>query len=480
MIGRVEEIAIMHKLLNSKEPELLAFTGRRRVGKTYLIKEVYKENMVFDFTGTRLANRKNQLEKFAEKFAKYRPEYLNIQPPETWGKAFKLLTTYLNGLRKSSKKRVVFFDEVPWIAQRRSGFLDELSYWWNNWASTQSNLIVVICGSAASWMIQKVINDKGGLHNRVTKRIHLEPFTLAETKAFLNSRGIKTNNMELIKLYMCIGGIPHYLKEVENETAATTVNRICFKQKGSLRTEFDNLYAALFDNYQNHITVVRALANKWCGMTRNEVAAEAKLAPGGGLTRTLEELVASSFIMQIPHASNRKKEMVYRLADEYTMFYFKFMEGVKAGNQNIWLQQQTTDNKVAIWQGYAFENLCIKHVEAIKTELGINGIHTNTYSVVYKKSQLYQGVQIDMIIDRSDNAMNLCEMKFYNTDVYVTEEMAAQLRRRREVIRQKLQTKKVLFNTLVTTYGAIKNEHFLSQVDQVITADCLFKLPRFD
>jgi len=478
MIGREFETHIMQKLLDSDKAELLAILGRRRVGKTYLIKQVYARNIVFDFTGTQFAEKENQLVKFATKLSEYHKAAVTAKTPCNWAEAFTELKKYLLRLPKTKTNKVIFFDELPWIAAHKSGFLQEFSYWWNDWASTQK-LVVVICGSAASWMIQKVINNKGGLHNRVTKRIHLQPFTLYETKEYLLSKKINLQHYELVQIYMAMGGVPHYLNEIlPGESAIQTINRLCLNKSGSLRQEFGNLYAALFDHPENHVAVIKALSQKHSGMTRQEIIAATKFTDGGGLTKVLDELETSNFIMLMVPFGKIKKDTVYRMADEYSLFYLKFIDGQRAG-ANTSVFTNVADEKYKIWRGYAFENICIKHAEAIKQALGISGINTFVNSFAHKGDTNNKGLQIDMLIDRADNTINICEIKFYNDTIEPDAEMADDLRKRRELFRRLTGTKKQLFNTIISTYGVAKNGYALSQVDHSVSMDALFSLQRF-
>jgi uncharacterized protein len=476
MVGRIEEIKIMQALLQSPKSEMLAVYGRRRIGKTYLIKNVYKSRINFEFTGTQNGNVQNQLFKFSEKLKEYFPHSESVTTPNTWYEALNQLKIRLS---QSTEKQVVFFDELPWIDSVRSNFLEELGYWWNDWASNH-NIVVVVCGSAASWMLKKLINHKGGLHNRVTQKINLKPFTLSETKLYLESLNVHWDDYQIIQFYMSVGGIPTYLQEAkQGETPTQTIDRAFFTKDGSLRYEFTNLYAALFDNYHNHIAIIKTLAAKWSGMTRQEIIAKAKFKDGGGLTKILEELEASSFIMQIPSFQKKSKDFVYRLNDEYSLFYLRFIEGKSIMGKNIWLKQ-SSDEKYKIWAGYAFENLCIKHGEAIKMALGISGIYTETSSYFYKGNDESEGFQLDMLIDRADRAINLCEIKFYNDDFPMTDEFATHLRQRREKFRSIIKTKKTLFNTLITTYGVKHSKSSMAQIDHVITMDKLFALSSFN
>ncbi|MEZ4843232.1 MAG: ATP-binding protein [Bacteroidia bacterium] len=480
MIGREPEISIMHDLLITSKSEMLSVFGRRRVGKTYLIREVYKNEMIFDFVGTQFSNKKTQLQKFADKLSERFNGGIPIKRPASWYQAFETLKGYLDNLPKTKKKRVIFFDELPWIDSHRSGFLQEFGYWWNDWAS-KKNLVVVICGSAASWMIRKVINHKGGLHNRVTQQIHLKPFTLYETQKLLQSKNINLPEYHILQLYMITGGVPHYLENVQRgESASQTIDRMCFTKDGILQSEFNNLYNALYDYPENHIKVIRALAESRTGLTRSDIQKKTGIATGGGLTKVLEELEQSSFISSLSPIFKSSKETLYRLVDEYSLFYLNFIEKQKLNTSHIW-QSISQEQRYVSWCGYAFENVCIRHVNAIKNALNIGGIRTQVGSFYRKKTETEEGFQIDLLIERADKGINICEMKFYADDLIITEQIATTLRKRRESFRRHVKKKKyALFNTIITPFGVVDNKWKLDQMDNVITAKDLFQLTVFE
>jgi uncharacterized protein len=472
MIGRKNEIEQLKELLDSPKAAFVAIYGRRRIGKTYLVKNTYAQHLAFEFTGTQNASLKNQLGKFWEKIKGSFGDAQSTRPPRNWYEAFQVLKNNLSA--SSDQKKVVFLDELPWIATPKSNFLEELGYFWNDWAAYQRNLIIVVCGSAAAWMLQKVVSNKGGLHNRLTMRINLKPFTLTETKAYLESLDIHWDHYQIIQLYMAVGGVPAYLQELRRgETVAQTINRLFFSPEGRLRTEFPNLYAALFSTHQNHIEVVKTLEKKWQGMTRQEIVANSSMQDGGGLTQVLEELEAASFIARFPQFNKKEKGFVYRLADEYSLFYLKFVDRKPLTGKNEWLMMSDKES-YKIWCDYAFENICLKHSEEILTALGIAGIHSEMSTFLHKGDQAGEGFQIDLLIDRADRAINLCEIKFYSDDYLLTDAYADLLRQRREKFRQLTKTKKQLFNTLVTTYPVKHSPSSLGQIDQTLTMDKLF------
>ncbi len=479
MIGRKIERQKLDDLTHSGKAELLAILGRRRIGKTFLIREHYDQHIVFEFTGTQHADKQSQLKKFAQKLSEYRQNQIRVATPEDWSEAFIQLKIYLKNLQQSERKPVVFFDEFPWISGARSGFLQEFAYWWNDWANRQQ-IVVVICGSAASWMIDKVVNNTGGLHNRITEYIHLQPFTLAEVRQYIHSINLTLDDYQILQLYMSIGGVPHYLQHLrKGESATQIINRLCFNKDGILRNEFNNLYAALYDGHERHIAVIKALSSKWQGLTREEIIKLTGLSNGGGLTQLLTELISSSFVAEIIPFGKKRKEKLYRLIDEYSLFYLTFIAGKRAGKKDIWLQT-SQEQYYKIWRGYAFENICIKHVEAIKKALGISGIYTEVSGFRSPSDAEGEGIQIDMLIDRADQCINLCEIKFYNDELTLTKEDAGKLRRRRSRFQQISKTKKTVFNTLITTYGIQSGQYSHAQVDHCITMDSLFLLEHFE
>lgn len=474
IIGRVEERKTMQRMLKNDKAHLLAIIGRRRVGKTFLIREVFKNEKIFEMTGLKDANLQDQLMNFTLQINLYFKDKTTYQKPESWLVAFSNLSQAIDTL-KTKYKPVIFLDELPWIASKRSGFMEALAHWWNNWAS-QQNIIVVVCGSAASWMLQHVVNAKGGLHNRITKLITLMPFTLKETDAFLIEKNIKLSHYQIIQLYLSLGGIPHYLDQIEKgKSAAQNINDLCFKKDGFLTTEFENLYPALFDNAGSHIKIVKALASKTSGLNRQTILKLTKLSDGGYFTNILNELEASGFISTFEPLEKNKKDMLFRLTDEYSLFYLTFMVGRNKLNTNDWLRISETQH-YKIWCGYAFENLCIKHLESIKNALGILGVETNVNSFLHRKDNSYEkGFQIDMLIDRKDNIINICEMKFYADEFSITKDYAQKLRTKREGLKAVTKSKKMVHLTFITSYGVLDNANKIDLVENDYTIEVLFK-----
>ncbi|MEN0006510.1 MAG: ATP-binding protein [Bacteroidota bacterium] len=470
LIGRKEEQAILKAALSSDEAEMVAVIGRRRVGKTFLIKNVLAEYIDFEITGIQNMPRKGQLRNFA--YALSEASGKKEAVPEDWFSAFVRLIELLK-TKVGKDKQVVFFDELPWLATTRSGFLQGLSFFWNSWAVNQ-RIVVVICGSAASWMIQKVVNHKGGLHNRITKLIQLYPFTLAETEAYLVSRNIHLNRYHTTQLYMAMGGIPHYLKEIKaGEGAVQNINRICFSPTGLLRKEFTRLYASLFSNSERHVAIIRALATTWSGLNRSEIIKQSKLSDGGGTKRILEELEQSGFISRHYPFGKKKNGLIYRLTDEYSLFYLKFIEPKNNLETEVWQKLSQTQTYKS-WSGYAFEGICLKHVAEIKKALSIGGVYAETHTFYQKGTATQKGVQIDLLIDRNDQVINLFEIKFYNAPFEISKSYAVELRTKLGVFQQATKTRKQVFINLLSPFPLVPNKHSVGLVDKALSLDDLF------
>ncbi|MEM9887013.1 MAG: ATP-binding protein [Bacteroidota bacterium] len=473
IVGRREQIKELGEAVLSPKPEMIALVGRRRVGKTYLIRSVYQEKIDFELTGLQHANKQEQLQNFVFTLGKYFPNFDLPNFPKSWLEAFHFLSQALESLDKQ-EKLLVFLDELPWLGTKKSGFVTGLGYFWNSWASKQ-HIVVVICGSAASWMIDKVINDRGGLHNRVTRILRLYPFTLAETEAYCQARNIKLNRFHILQIYMTMGGIPMYLDLLKKgQSAIQNIQNICFSPMGYLRNEFDRLYASLFENYQNHIQIIRALATKWRGLSRGEIIEATTFENGGMLSKLLEELDTSGFITIYNGYGKKKKESLYRLTDFYSLFYLTYIESL--GKSSFAEFTQLSDlPKWKVWSGYAFENICLTHIPQIKKALLIAGISSSVSSFIARPKDGFAGTQIDLLIDRNDQSINICEIKFSNKDYELNKKEVDNIENKKRVFLYHTKTKKQLFITLITTYGVVENANRINYVDQVIALDDLFE-----
>jgi len=467
LIGRKQEIKILKNALTSNHSELIAIYGRRRVGKTFLINKIYEKNIFFSFSGLNNATLTLQLQNFNILLSK---KGENIKQAKNWLEAFYQLQEYIEKL-KSKKKKVIFIDEFPWLDSRKSFFLTAFDNFWNNFASRRDDLVIVICGSAASYMIKNIIKSKGGLHNRITEKIHLKPFNLHETELLLKSNKVTLSRYDILQLYMVMGGIPHYLERISpGESVPTIVDKLCFVKDGFLRTEFDNIFFSLFENASNHIAIIKTLSTVKRGISRPGIIEKSNLKSGGTITKTLYELAESGFIesyMPIYGVKNR----LFRLSDEYTIFYLKFIKNSKIDSGNIW-QNIFNQNSYKIWSGFSFETVCMKHIKQLKKGLGISGIQANTGSWIERNNK--QGAQIDLLIDRADNVINLCEIKFYNSEFKISKSYADALSSKVNVFKEKTKTTKNIFTTIITTYGISKNKYSLQHIQNELTMNDLF------
>jgi len=473
LIGRAPQKKIIEEALASKKSEFIVVYGRRRVGKTYLIKQVLGRHIHFEMTGIQKGDLADQLDNFLEKYIEFTGNE-DAGKPVSWMKAFGMLKRYLSKL-KSNKKKVLFLDELPWIDTHKSKFLGMLGHFWNDWA-TYNNVLLVVCGSAASWMVKNVLDNKGGLHNRATQYIPLQPFNLLETEQFLQAKKIKANRYQVVQLYMALGGIPYYLDLLKpSQSIPQNIDRLCFDRDGFLRNEFDRLFKSLFDKAEKHIAVVKALATKWKGLTRKEIATLTGLSNAGSLTRILEELERSAFIQIYYPFGKKKKGSLFRLTDNFSLFYLKLIAQRNLRNQQNVFLKIFTNHAFKIWCGYAFENTCFIHYRQIANALGIAAIFHEFSSFQFQGNDTYSGLQIDILIDRADGIINLCEVKFATANYKLTPAYKQTLRERADTFAAISKTRKSIFTTLITTYGLHNADEHVDVLQNVLTLDDLFK-----
>ena len=445
--------------------------GRRRVGKTFLIRSVLGPETVLEVTGIQHATTAVQMANFRTACRRSFPEFTFSDQWPSWLEAFEELRSALEALALSEAKPVVFLDELPWLATRRSGFLQALGHFWNSWAVTQ-RIMLVVCGSAASWMINKVVNDRGGLHNRVTRLMQLIPFTLAETDDFCRSRNVRFTPYQTVQVYMTFGGVPMYLDQLSPSLSAMqNIRAVCFAADGYLYDEFDRLFASLFTQHERHVQLVRMLAEKRSGLSRAEIVTALEAHSGGGLTRVLSELVAAGFISRFVSFGRSSREAVYRLTDPYVLFYLTFLEK-RRGRQ---LPTDLTDlPQWNTWSGYAFENVWLTHIPALRRALQIGDVSAEV-STFYRRSDGEQeGLQVDLLIDRRDQTINLCEIKFTRDPLRLSARLVRQLQNRRSLFEYHTGTRKNILTTLLTTYEPLGGPELQSGVDRTVTVDALF------
>lgn len=474
IIGRRQEQKSLEKAYRSAEAEFIVIYGRRRVGKTYLVREFFKNKKCkfFHATGLQKGTLKKQLKKFTEALSQTFFDNVPIEIPKNWDEAFRLLH---NQAAKVTEKMVLFLDELPWMATRRSGLLQEIDYYWNHHWSSMPNVILIVCGSSASWLIQKIIYNKGGLHNRTTCQIRLLPFSLLETSEYLNSRGIKLNNKHILSLYMAFGGVPYYLKYIEpGLTAEQNIQDIMFDKNTPLKDEFSRLFDSLFEYADAYIELVKLIAKKKEGLSRVELKSLTKLSTGGGrLSKRLKDLCVTGFIEEyIPWG--RSVGEYYKLIDEFCLFYLHWIASQKnkVFTQHHWIDQSQRPAYYA-WSGYAFEAVCMKHIGRIISALKIRASSIGSWRFV-PRTKTENGAQIDLIIDRSDNAITLCEIKYTNEKFIIDKQYAEKLMHKRSVFENKANVNKQIFIAIISASGMRKNSYYDEIVDSVVTLEDLF------
>jgi AAA+ ATPase superfamily predicted ATPase len=469
MIGRNKEQEDLQRSVESKQSEFVAVFGRRRVGKTFLVREYFDKRFTFYHTGMANTEMQLQLSSFNSSLHKYGK--MPYPEASTWFKSFEQLIHLLENVKQKGKK-VVFIDEMPWMDTPRSGFIQALEFFWNSWASAQKDVLLIVCGSATSWMTNKLLRNRGGLHNRVTNQIHLEPFTLAECEEYFRTSNIELSRHQTVENYMIFGGVPYYLSLMQKQLSmAQNIDNLCFAKKGKLANEFGNLYASLFKNHERHVRIVEALSKKAKGLTREEIIKSAKLPDGGGLTQTLKELELCGFIRRYMAFGKKERHSLFQLSDFFTLFYFNFMKNSSLNDEHYWTNFIENARHRA-WSGYAFEQVCLAHLPQIKRKLGISGILAGTASWHGRESG--KGAQIDLLIDRNDKVINLCEMKFAGEPFAIDKKYDENLRNKRAVFRQETKTNKALHLTLITTYGVFHNEYW-GDIQSEVTMDDLFE-----
>ncbi len=474
MIGRKKEIALLKRLYESNKAQFVAVYGRRRVGKTYLINDVFGEKITFRHTGLSPieSGDESPLKKQLKHF--YNSLLLHGMPrskcPENWLDAFLMLELFLQS-KDDGSRQLIFIDELPWLDTPKSGFITALEGFWNTWACSRKNLMLIVCGSATAWMTDKLINNHGGLYNRITSEIKLSPFTLGECEEYFNSENIKLSRYDIVQSYMITGGIPYYLSYYQSGLSlAQNVDNIFFSTNAPLKDEFKRLFNSIFINPDMMISLVKAIGSKHYGCTLSEISEALGISRGGTLTKALSALIASDFIIKyIPYGI--KKEEHYKLVDPFCNFYIRFIENQPKLSKDFWLSNIESQNIVS-WRGLAFENVCFNHIIQIKKALGISGVSTSE-SAWSKQKGDEVATQIDMLIVRKDNIVNMCEIKFYSSEVAVDKNYDKVLRNRVLLLSSKLSRKMSISSVLITTFGLKYNE-YSGDFDNVILIDDLF------
>ncbi len=482
IIGRHAEINLLKRLSNFGKAVFIALYGRRRVGKTFLTRRIFRnQGLFFEITGSKKASKQHQLANFHRVFTSVFDDTLYGKPPSDWDDAFDRLQIATARIEQQQKV-IIFLDELPWLASPRSGFMPALEYTWNRHFSERANVILIVCGSAAAWMIKHVVQNKAGLYGRITQSIPLYPFLLNESEQLLKARGVELDRRQIVELFMVTGGVGAYLDHImPGKSSMQTINELCFQAHGALFLEFNNLFRALFNHSDKHIRIVKALAKQRRGLTQAEIQQLTKLPQSGHTSIVLQELMSCGFIMALQQFGQKKKSRKFILIDEYTNFYCSWIEKnrdaiLSGSDPELWNKIYQSPSWLS-WSGFSFETICLKHIYAIKKALGISSVKTQESHWQYKASadEAIAGAEIDLIIDRADNCIHLCEIKFSRNPFHIDKDYAQQLEYKRSLFREKTGSKKTLFITLITPHGAVENQYYSTVIQSQLTLDDLFQ-----
>ena len=470
IVGRKKEIELLQQIVESKDPEFVAVYGRRRVGKTFLIKQFFDNKFTFYFSGSENSGMKTQLGNF--KNALQNHFNTKIQTPENWTVAFEMLRKEISSLHKKSRK-VIFIDEMPWLATMGSNFIQAFEYWWNTYASSNPDILLIVCGSSTSWMLNKIIKNRGGLHNRVTRQIALQPFSLKECAELTQKQKMKLDSNQILDYYMIFGGVPYYWKQLDmSKGLPQNIDNLFFNNNATLKDEFKQIYNSLFRNSEKYILLVIVLGQKRMGLSREEIVDFSKLPDGGAITKMLEELEQCGFIRSYYCFGKKQRDKTYQLIDLFSLFYLNFIRNGNHNDENYWTNNFRTPTHNT-WRGYAFEQVCLWHIPQIKNKLGISGVTTSYSSWRNTNTESGQTTQIDLVIDRNDMVINLCEMKYAKDEYVITREYNNTLRRRYALFTEATKTRKTVHTTIITTFG-VKRNMFRGNIQSEITMDDLF------
>ena len=462
IIGRKKEIAELTRAFNSGRAEFIAVYGRRRGGKTFLINEVFRDNMTFRHTGLspydrqRKVTLRDQLQNFHYSLMRHGME--GGSAPRSWMEAFFRLEQFLEQ-QDNGSRQVVFIDELPWMDTARSGFLTALEGFWNGWACSRHNLCLVVCGSATSWMLDNLINNKGGLYGRLTCELQLYPFCLHECEEFFINRGIKMSRYNVAQAYMILGGIPYYL-DLFNPTLslAQNIDALFFSRKAKLSDEFNRLFHSVFDHAEACMNIVRTLGKRHSGFSRDEIAQQTGINSNGDFTKMLKALIGSGIIATYsPFASDRRELLRYKLADCFCWFWLHFKEQMHIDEADYWMHH-LKESEISAWRGIAFEEVCMQHIAQIKQALHVGGVSSRESSLIIRADGEHEGMQIDLIINRADDVVNVCEMKFCKAEYTVTKSYSEKIARRIASLEQMMPSK-TFHPTLITAAPVRQNEY---------------------
>lgn len=471
LIGRRQEIELLKRISQDDNSHFVAVYGRRRIGKTFLIRESFDYRFTFQHAGLSEGGMKEQLFAFVSSMKD--AGYFYKCNPKNWLEAFEGLKDLVR--QSNERRKIIFIDELSWMDTQKSDLMVALENFWNGFASARKDIVLIVCASATSWMLSKVVHNKGGLYNRLTEQLNLQPFSLKECEEYVQAKGLAFNRNQILQYYMIVGGVPFYWGFLKQGLSLSqNVDSILFSPDAPLKEEFKYLYASVFRKPQQYIKIIETLGLKKVGMTREELIRASGIANTGDLSSKLEELESCGFIRKYYAFGMKRKNALYQLMDCFTLFYFKFLQNPPT-DEHFWTNQINTP-VVNTWMGLAFERVCMLHVNQIKKKLGISGVLTEVNSW-YCKADSEQGIfgsQIDLLIVRKDQVINLCEMKYANSEFTVTEKEDRKMRNKVSDLKNITKTRCAIYPTLITTYGLVNNSYSMN-IQSVIVLDDLFE-----
>jgi uncharacterized protein len=483
LIGRETELLQLERFYASDKAEFLAIYGRRRVGKSFLIQAFYSKKSAVNFhvTGLKDGKLSEQIEVFTRVIGKTFYNGAELKNESKWLDVFEQLTRAIEKVAKN-KKIILFFDELPWMATKKSKIIQALDHYWNRYWSTDPRIKLIACGSAASWIIENLIHNKGGLYNRITHQIELMPLTLCESKKFLTKKGVKLNNSQVLKLYMVMGGVPLYLDQVSKTLSVDqNIDEICFTRRGLLFNEFNKLFASLFEQKDVHEELIRIIASNRYGISQIDLMKKSSKSVGGRLKKRLQELEDAGFVESFIPYQHKEKGIYFRVLDEYTLFYLKWLDPVwnkikrRDSEKGYWLSKQHSQSWCS-WSGYVFEAICFKHLRLIRKKLNITpGAEAGSWRYVPRKLESRQGAQIDLLFDREDDAITLCEIKHTLTPFTIDKAYAKALQEKVTVFKDQTNTSKQVFVSMIASSGIKRNLYADDLISTTVTLDDLFK-----
>lgn len=409
-VGRELELKKLRAIGEADEPSIVVVYGRRRVGKTELLEQAFRHRNILKFEGIEGLSEKDQYANAMRQLAKYVGEDLLTKVQITsWSEFFDLVARYTK-----EGTWTIYLEELQWLANYESKLLSELKYAWDNQFRRNPKLLLILCGSAPSFMLEKVVHSKA-LYNRSQHEIHLQELSISETKLFLKNR----SDREIFNAYLSVGGIPEYLKWVDKESSV--FQGLCthaFTSGSFFSREFEKIFTSSLANNKHYREIIETLSR--CKfLSREELAEKLKLTSGGTLSILLTDLEKCGFISKYcPYnLSNSSNVIRYAIADNYLHFYFNFIRPIQSkienGDYNEVPQSAIKMDSYAKWLGFAFERWCRKYSRVIAKILGFSGVQYRSGAYFSRATNKKDpGYQIDLVFDRADKVYTICEMKY--------------------------------------------------------------------